>query len=82
VLDAAAARSSIDPLKGPVIGEDGTISQGAELVGKIALARSTTSGQLSKDGDNLYRNTSNDTPRPPRTPRSARACWRPPTSIR
>ena len=53
----------LDPSKGQVtVGDDGTISQGGLLVGKLSLARFETLAALSKDGDGLYRNRSNATP--------------------
>jgi flagellar basal-body rod protein FlgF len=61
----AAARSLVDPIKGPVsIARDGSVSQGAERIGKIGVVRIADLASLRKDGDNLYRNTSNDTPQP------------------
>lgn len=50
----------LDPALGPVtVGEDGTISQQGQLVGRLTLARFEALGALSKDGDGLYRNRSN-----------------------
>jgi flagellar basal-body rod protein FlgF len=63
VLDEGGGEILIDPLKGPVtFGKNGTVSQGAELLGKIAVVRPTDLASFRKDGDNLYRNTTNDTP--------------------
>jgi flagellar basal-body rod protein FlgF len=63
VLDDGGGEILLDPLKGPVnIARDGTVSQGAELVGKVAVVRPTDLASFRKDGDNLYRNTTNDTP--------------------
>lgn len=63
VLDEGGGEIVMDPLKGPVtIARDGTVSQGAELLGKIAVVRPTDLAAFRKDGDNLYRNTTNDTP--------------------
>jgi flagellar basal-body rod protein FlgF len=63
VLDEGGGEILLDPLKGPVtIARDGTVSQGAELLGKIAVVRPTDLASFRKDGDNLYRNTTNDTP--------------------
>jgi flagellar basal-body rod protein FlgF len=63
VLDEGGGEITLDPLKGPVsIGRDGTVSQGAELMGKIGVVRPTDLASFRKDGDNLYRNTTNDTP--------------------
>ncbi|WGM48078.1 Flagellar basal-body rod protein FlgG [Brevundimonas sp. NIBR10] len=53
----------LDPSRGQVtVGDDGTISQGGLLVGKLSLARFETLAALSKDGDGLYRNRSNAAP--------------------
>ncbi|MBJ7483738.1 flagellar basal-body rod protein FlgF [Brevundimonas sp.] len=53
----------LDPSRGQVtVGDDGTISQGGLLVGKLSLARFETLSALSKDGDGLYRNRSNADP--------------------
>ncbi|MFN9926194.1 MAG: flagellar basal-body rod protein FlgF [Phenylobacterium sp.] len=50
----------IDPEKGEVtIGGDGTISQGAERVGKVGVFTFADAGVLEKAGDNLFRNGSN-----------------------
>jgi flagellar basal-body rod protein FlgF len=63
VLDEGGGEILIDPLKGPItFGKNGTVSQGAELLGKIAVVRPTDLASFRKDGDNLYRNTTNDTP--------------------
>jgi len=62
VLDEGGAEILIDPKQGPVtIGKDGIVSQGQLSVGKIAVVRADDLSSLSKDGDNLYRNTSNAT---------------------
>ncbi len=63
VLDEGGGEILIDPLKGPVtFGKDGTVSQGAERLGKVGVVRPTDLATFRKDGDNLYRNTTNDTP--------------------
>lgn len=50
----------IDPQRGPVaIARDGTVSQGAERIGKLAVVRFDDLAGLSKRGQNLYANTSN-----------------------
>ncbi|MDB5456820.1 MAG: flgF [Caulobacter sp.] len=60
VLDDGGGPIIIDPLKGPVtIAADGMISQGPELLGKLAVVRADDLSALRKDGDNLYRNISN-----------------------
>lgn len=63
VLDEGGGEVVVDPQKGPVtIATDGTISQGAERIGKVAIVRFDTLSVLEKAGDNLYRNTSNAQP--------------------
>lgn len=60
VLDEGGGEIILDPEKGAVtIASDGTVSQGAERVGKVAVVRFEDRSVLEKDGDNLYRNTSN-----------------------
>lgn len=60
VLDESGGEILIDSKLGAVsIGKDGTLSQGAIRVGKIGVVRADDLSALSKDGDNLYRNTSN-----------------------
>lgn len=55
----------IDPKLGPVtIAADGTVSQGTNKVGKIAVVTFDDLSSLSKTGDNLFRNTSNLQPQP------------------
>ena len=50
----------LNPELGAVsVGQDGTISQNGQLVGRITLVRFDALGALSKDGDGLYRNRSN-----------------------
>lgn len=63
VLDDGGGQITIDPLQGPVtIGRDGVVSQGQLLVGRIGVARFADLASLRKQGDNLYRNTGNETP--------------------
>jgi flagellar basal-body rod protein FlgF len=65
VLDEGGGEIVIDPEKGPLaVGQDGTLSQGEERVGKIALVTFENLGALEKIGDNLYRNSSNLQPQP------------------
>jgi flagellar basal-body rod protein FlgF len=65
VMDEGGGQITIDPKLGPVtIGKDGTVSQGAIRVGKIGLVRPDDMASLAKDGDNLYRNTTNTIPQP------------------
>ena len=62
VLDEGGGEILIDPKLGPVhIGKDGTLSQGAAQLGKVGVVRADDLSVMSKDGDNLYRNTSNTT---------------------
>ena len=54
---------TIDPTKGEVnIAPDGTISQGSIKVGKLAVVDFASKNDIEKDGDNLYRNTTNIPP--------------------
>jgi flagellar basal-body rod protein FlgF len=63
VLDEGGGEIVIDAEKGPVaIGPDGSMSQGAERVGKIGVFAFANQGALEKTGDNLYRNASNLAP--------------------
>jgi len=65
VLDDGGGEITIDPEKGPVaIAADGTMSQGDERVGKVAVVTFENTGALEKAGDNQYRNTSNLQPQP------------------
>jgi flagellar basal-body rod protein FlgF len=60
VLSDGGAPILIDPLLGAVtIAADGTVSQGINLVGKVGVSRFDDLSSLRKDGDNLYRNVSN-----------------------
>ena len=54
ILDASRGQATV--------GEDGTISQEGQAVGRLTLARFDAMGVLSKDGDGLYRNRSYATP--------------------
>jgi len=55
----------IDATKGEVlIAPDGTISQGTERVGKIAVVRFDNLSVLEKSGDNLLKNSANAQPTP------------------
>jgi len=63
VLDDGGGEITLNPQDGPVlIAEDGSISQGSSRVGKIGVVNFTTLATLQKVGDNLYRNTSNQSP--------------------
>ena len=60
----------VNPELGPVaIAADGTVSQGAAKVGKIAVVTFDDLSSLSKTGDNQFRNTSNLQPQPASTAR-------------
>ncbi len=59
----------LDPKKGSVtIASNGDISQSGQIVGKLSVVTFDSLSALSKDGANLFRNDSNLTPSPPRTP--------------
>lgn len=63
VLDDGGAEIVLDMAQGePTIGQDGTISQGGAVVGRLGVVRFDLLSVLSKDGDGLYRNTSNEQP--------------------
>ncbi|MBL8770661.1 MAG: flagellar basal-body rod protein FlgF [Phenylobacterium sp.] len=65
VADESGGEIVIDPEKGQVsIGADGSMSQGAERVGKVGMFKFANAGALEKAGDNLYRNASNLQPEP------------------
>jgi flagellar basal-body rod protein FlgF len=65
VMDDGGGEIAIDPEKGPVtVAQDGTISQGAERIGKVGVYTFDNLSSLEKTGDNLYQNTSNQQPRP------------------
>lgn len=65
VLDEGGGEILIDLEKGQVaVAKDGTLSQGDERIGKIAVVTFENLGALEKVGDNLYRNTSNLFPVP------------------
>jgi flagellar basal-body rod protein FlgF len=65
VLDEGGGEITIDPEKGQVsISNDGVVSQGPERIGKIGVVNFATLSVLEKTGDNLYKNTSNQTPTP------------------
>ncbi len=60
VLGDGGAPVSIDPTKGPpLIGADGTISQGAQTSGKIGVVRFASPSALKKDGGGYFENVSN-----------------------
>lgn len=63
VLDEGGGEITVEPDKGPItIASDGTVSQGTERVGKIGVVRFDAPSALEKDGDNLFRNSSNQQP--------------------
>lgn len=50
----------VDPTQGPVtIGQDGTVSQGAQKIGRVAVVDFPDLSALQKAGDNLFQNVSN-----------------------
>lgn len=50
----------LDPTLGEAsVGQDGTLTQAGQIVGRLAIARFETLAALSKGGDGLYRNASN-----------------------
>jgi len=60
VLDDGGGEIIISPEKGAVtIARDGTMSQGAERIGKVGVVRFDNLSGLEKAGDNLFRNASN-----------------------
>ncbi len=60
VLGEGGGQIVVDPLLGPVnIAADGTVSQGINALGKVGVSRFDDMAALRKDGDNLFRNTSN-----------------------
>jgi len=65
VLDDGGGEIVLDPLKGePSISADGIVSQQGERVGKLGVVRFDALGALSKDGDGLYANLSNQAANP------------------
>ncbi|WP_309606723.1 flagellar basal-body rod protein FlgF [Phenylobacterium sp.] len=60
VADDGGGEIVIDPQKGQVtVAPDGTLSQGAERVGKVGVFQFANLSVLEKRGGNLYQNTSN-----------------------
>lgn len=50
----------VDPTLGPVtIAQDGSVSQGTQKIGKVAVVDFPDLSALQKTGDNLFQNTSN-----------------------
>ncbi|MDB5423924.1 MAG: flgF [Phenylobacterium sp.] len=65
VLDEGGGEIALDLQKGQItIATDGTVSQGAERVGKVGVYKFDTLSVLEKRGDNLLENTSNSQPAP------------------
>ena len=65
VLDEGGGEITLDLQKGQItIATDGTVSQGAERVGKVGVYKFDTLSVLEKTGDNLLQNTSNSQPAP------------------
>jgi len=55
----------LDPAKGPIsIAENGVISQAGQKVGQVDVVSFDDLSALSKDGNNLFRNTTNVQPQP------------------
>lgn len=55
----------LDPAKGPIsIAENGVISQAGQKVGQVDVVNFDDLSALSKDGNNLFRNTTNLQPQP------------------
>jgi flagellar basal-body rod protein FlgF len=55
----------LDPTKGPIsIAENGVISQAGQKVGQVDVVNFDDLSALSKDGNNLFRNTTNVQPQP------------------
>lgn len=65
VLDEGGGEITIDPERGQVtIAADGTLSQGAERIGKFAVVDFENLAVLEKVGDNRFQNSSNTQPTP------------------
>lgn len=71
VLDASGSPITLNAANGPVtIGRDGTLTQKApgqaqsQVVGRIGVVRFDSLSDLSKSGDGLYVNTTNQTAQP------------------
>ena len=60
VMSDSGGEIILDPSKGPPrIAEDGTVSQGGAIIGRVGVYRFADLAALSKEGDNLYSNKSN-----------------------
>jgi flagellar basal-body rod protein FlgF len=60
VVQGEGGEIAVTPELGPItIAADGTVSQGATRIGKLALVTFDDLSSLSKAGDNLFSNTSN-----------------------
>ena len=60
VMSDSGSEIVLDMSKGPPkIAEDGTVSQGAQVLGRVGVYRFADLAALSKEGDSLYSNTSN-----------------------
>jgi flagellar basal-body rod protein FlgF len=65
VLDEGGGEIAIDPELGPLnIGEDGTLTQNGQRIGKVGVFTLPDLSVLEKRGDNLYQNTSNAAAQP------------------
>jgi flagellar basal-body rod protein FlgF len=65
VLDDSGGTIQFDPLQpAPSISVDGVVTQGSLRIGRIGVVDFPSASVLSKQGDNLYSNTSNAQPAP------------------
>jgi flagellar basal-body rod protein FlgF len=65
VLDDGGGQITVDPQQpSPTVALDGTISQGNQRLAKLGVVDFPSPSVLSKQGDNLYSNTSNAQPAP------------------
>ena len=67
LADEGGGEITIDPTKpGEIsISPDGVVSQGTERIGKVGVYQFANLGALEKDGNNLYKNVSNQQPTTP-----------------
>jgi flagellar basal-body rod protein FlgF len=65
LLDASGGEITLDTTRGkPTLGQDGTLSQQGQIVGKVGVVRFASLSALSKTGGGLYRNDTNIQPQP------------------
>jgi len=63
VLDDGGGEITLNPEKGQLtVSQDGTLSQGTERIGKLGVVTFSNLSTLEKVGNNLMKNTSNQTP--------------------